>query len=416
MTEILHLKKEVREIAGQLTIAGSKSESNRLLILKKLYAPNIEIQGLSNSRDTQIMINALNSTSEIIDVEDAGTAMRFLLAYFAMSSQNVIVLKGSPRMHQRPIGILVEVLQKLGAKIEYLGSQNFPPLKIYASQLNADEIEIDSGVSSQFVSALMMIGPKLPNGLKIKLRGHTVSKPYINLSAQLMNKMGLAVEIEEEQIILKKEKESLLKNISVEADWSSASYWFLMASLCEKAKIELKGFQKQSLQGDSVIREIFLKLGVKSTFQDASLLLEKSETSLPQMLNFKLIDSPDLAQTLVVSMAALGIKGKISGLQTLKIKETDRLLALKTELEKTGAIIGIGDDYLEIEKGISHLKDIVFETWSDHRMAMSLASLALYSPISIKNPEVVNKSYPHFWEDMKKMGFQFQPNSLGYIN
>ncbi len=406
MPELLNIEKGPNEIKGQINISGSKSESNRLLILKHLYFPNLKIQGLSTSNDTHLMQKALESNGTEIDVEDAGTSMRFLLAYFSLSTTKPITLKGSPRMHKRPIGILVNELRSLGAKIEYLEKENYPPLRIYPSPVNGNTITIESGISSQYISALMMIAGKLPKGIRINLKGKTVSKPYIELTGNLMQKLGFEVVLNDEFIKIEGQSNFQEKSIQVEPDWSSASYWYLMVCLSTKASLKLRGFKENSFQGDKSLVDLFLKLGVRSIFHENYLLLEKVEMDLPKNLNFDLIDSPDLAQSIIVAMAALGILGEISGLQTLKIKETDRLQALKVELEKTGAQITIGKDFLKIERGISTLENVKFETWSDHRMAMSLAALSMISPISIQNPEVVNKSYPNFWEDMKLLGFE----------
>lgn len=407
MPENLFIKRAPKEFKGQINISGSKSESNRLLILKHLYAKTLKIKGLSTSNDTQLMMSALASKENVIDVEDAGTGMRFLLAYFSVLTQENITLKGSARMHQRPIGVLVKELRNLGAKIEYLERENYPPLKIYPSSLKGNTITIESGISSQYISALMMIAGKLPIGIHINLKGKTVSKPYLELTAYLMRELGLEVEINEKFIKVDSLVKIIKDSIRVEPDWSSASYWYLMVCLAPRASLKLSGFKEDSFQGDKRLIGLFSKFGIRSTFQDNFLLLEKINVDLPKQMNLDLIQCPDLAQSIVVAMSALDITGKISGLQTLKIKETDRLLALKTELEKTGAQISIGDDFLIVEKGISSLDGVAFKTWSDHRMAMSLAALSIISPISIQHPEVVNKSYPNFWEDMKQIGFEF---------
>lgn len=408
MPEILKIKKGPDEIYGQLEISGSKSESNRFLILKNLYLSSLKIKGLSSSNDTQLMINALETKEGIIDVEDAGTAMRFLLAYFSIKAKKPIILKGSARMHQRPIGVLVKELQNLGARIEYMEKENFPPLKILPSELKGQSISIDSGISSQYISALMMIGASLPNGFIINLNGETVSRPYIELTSKLMGEMGFKIKTQENSIKVERAPENLKSEVEIEADWSSASYWYLMVCLSKNARLKLLGFKSNSYQGDQEVQNLFLKLGVKSTFENGFLILEKIEIEFPSELNLNLIKCPDLAQSLIVAMAALRIPGKISGLQTLKIKETNRLEALKTELEKTGAKISISDDFFQLIQGIKSLENLEFETWSDHRMAMSLAAFSMIAPISIREPDVVKKSYPNFWLDMKKIGFNFQ--------
>lgn len=395
-------------VIGKIQVPGSKSEANRLLLLRQLYFPELEITGLSSSRDTQILQRIIGGykSNPHLDAQDAGTAMRFTTAFLA-SQPGKWRLHGSERMHERPIGILVEALRQLGAKINYLQKQGFPPLEIEGKNLEGGEIDIDGSQSSQFISALMMIGPAMAKGLKIHVPGFSVSTPYIYLTANIMRKLGLRVTVLGEEVIvpaleLPPEPPEVF---GVEPDWSAASYWYLIALLADKAEIYLPGFHQYSLQGDSFVANLFAPLGVDSHFIGAGFRLKKSEPKQTEF-DINLIHNPDLAQTMAVAFAAKGMKARIKGLQTLRIKETDRLQALKTELEKTGAVIEIGDDYLIVKSGIKEVSGVSFKTYHDHRMAMALAPLALLGEIEIEDPQTVEKSYGSFWEDLEKVKFR----------
>lgn len=400
----LRLSHPTKKIIGKINIPGSKSESNRLLVLKHLYFPELSIQNLSDSRDASLMKKALSSKSHKINVGDAGTVMRFLTAFSSVNTNREVVLSGTDRMHERPVGILVDALRKLGAQVEYLDKEGFPPLKIIGKELSGGEIEINGSVSSQFISALMMIGPKMPQGLKLHLKGFSVSAPYIYLTANLMRRLGFEVHVNGETVWVGNKIPQSLQEITVEPDWSAASYWFLMVLLAQKAEIYLPGFRQYSLQGDAFVSGLFEPLGVESHFIGSGFRLKKGEIK-QERFSLNLIHNPDLAQTMAVAFAAKNIPAKITGLQTLHIKETDRLLALKTELEKTGAEIHIGDDFLEVKSGIKSLENTSFQTYDDHRMAMAFAPLALLKPVYIENPGVVAKSYQSFWKDLEKVGF-----------
>lgn len=395
------------KVIGKIQVPGSKSEANRLLVLRQLYFPNLEIKGLSSSRDTHILTRLLidYNKNNKLNAEDAGTAMRFATAFLA-SQEGQWTLSGSERMHERPIGILVESLQKLGAEIEYLDEEGFPPLKITGQKLAGGEIEVDGSQSSQFISALMMIGPAMEEGLKIYIPGFSVSTPYIYLTANIMRKLGLKVTVLGEEIIIPPKDQELMapQTFSIEPDWSAASYWYLIALLADKAEIYLPGFHQYSLQGDSFVANLFAPLGIDSHFIGAGFRLKKAEIKQSEF-DINLVHNPDLAQTMAVAFAATGLKARIKGLQTLRIKETDRLQALKTELEKTGAEIEIGEDYLKVNKGVQYVKGICFKTYNDHRMAMALAPLALLGEIEIENPQTVQKSYGSFWQDLEKVKF-----------
>lgn len=406
--QTLKLSHPTKKVIGKIEVPGSKSESNRLLLLKYLYFPGLDIGRISNSRDSIYMEKGLRAQGNKINVGDAGTAMRFLTAFYATQKGKEVVLSGTARMHQRPIGILVDALKKLGADIQYLQNEGYPPLKVKGAKLTGGILPIDGSVSSQFISALMMIGPGMEQGLTLKIKGFSVSTPYIYLTANLMRRLGFEVQVSGEEVIINSTLPKGVNSFPVEPDWSAASYWFLMSLLAEKAEIYLPGFRQYSLQGDAFVSGLFEPLGVESHFIGSGFRLKKGAQT-QERFSINLIHNPDLAQTMAVAFAAKNIPARISGLQTLRIKETDRLAALKTELEKTGAVIDIGDDYLEIKSGLQKLEGITFKTYEDHRMAMSLAPLALLAPISIQHPEVVSKSYQNFWADLQKVGFE-----LGY--
>lgn len=384
---------------------GSKSESNRLLILKHLYFPDLEIQNLSDSRDTDLMLRNLKERGNFYNVGDAGTVMRFITACLAVKPHQEFVVQGSERMHQRPVGILVDALRTLGADIEYLGKEAYPPLKIHGKKLAGGEISMDASVSSQFITALMLIAPGFEHGLRINLKGLSVSAPYIYLTANLMRRLGFKLRVNGDAVEVDPFVPEAPAGFAVEPDWSAASYWFLISLLAEKSEIYLPGFRQYSLQGDAFVSGLFEPLGVESYFIGSGFRLHKTKLA-QQQFSINLIHNPDLAQTMAVAFAAKNIPAKITGLQTLRIKETDRLEALKKELEKTGARLETGEDYLEVKEGIQNLKAVSFETYDDHRMAMALSPLALLGDIEIRNPGVVVKSYQSFWHDLEKVGFQ----------
>ncbi|MGB0178094.1 MAG: 3-phosphoshikimate 1-carboxyvinyltransferase, partial [Owenweeksia sp.] len=342
------------------------------------------------------------------DVGDAGTTMRFLTAFCSIQDGRETLLSGSKRMHERPIGVLVEALRKLGADITYQGEKGFPPLLIKGVALPGGTVDLDSTVSSQFISALMMIGPAMPQGLTLKMTGFSVSAPYIYLTANLMRRMGFRVRVKGETVEIENYIPKSPAEFYVEPDWSSASYWFLIGLLAKRAEIYLPGFRQHSLQGDAFVSGLFMPLGLESHYIGSGFRLRKGAPDRQGTYQLSLIHNPDLAQTLAVAFAALNIPVSIKGLQTLRIKETDRLSALRTELEKTGAEVETGDDYLTIHRGIQSLEGVVFETWDDHRMAMAFAPLALLNPIRIKGPDVVAKSYASFWSDLEKVGFEIR--------
>ena len=392
---------------SKIIITGSKSETNRLLLLKALY-PNIVIENASNSDDSEVMNSALTSNNQTIDVHHAGTAMRFLTAYFASQESKTVLLTGSSRMKERPIKILVDALKKLGAEIEYLENDGFPPIKITGQELTATRVSLPANVSSQYISALLLIAPSLQNGLELELIGEITSASYINMTLKLLQEIGVKTSFVGNLIIVKpKSQDPKPKTIIVESDWSSASYYYSIIALSkEGTKIELSSFKENSLQGDAVLATIYQQMGVETHFEDGKIKLIKNAKPINQNLKLDLNCAPDIAQTIAVTAFGLGISCELTGLQTLKIKETDRLEALQNELSKLGASISITDDSLQIEPTNSINSNQNIATYNDHRMAMAFAPLALKTNINIENAEVVSKSYPNFWSDLKKVGFE----------
>ncbi len=402
------LKNSSKNCFGTLRIYGSKSESNRLLILQTLF-PGIEIKNISDSEDTKILFNALSSESNKIDVNHAGTAMRFLTALFSSIPGRSIILTGSNRMQQRPIKILVDALNSLGANINYVNKNGFPPIKIIGRELTDRKVFLEADVSSQYISALMLIAPSLKNGMEINLKKQIVSKPYIEMTKDLMNYFGIKVLQTKNKIEIKPIVTIENKIRQVESDWSSASYYFSIVSLSEQAKISLKRFKPKSLQGDSILVSIYKKLGVETAFiKDEMIISKVPDFVLPKSISLNLNNSPDIAQTIAVSCFGLGVNCELSGLKTLKIKETDRLIALKNELEKLGADVNVKKDCISVNPQNSIKKDIIINTYNDHRMAMAFAPLGLKTRITIKNPMVVTKSYPLFWDHLHQIGFKIE--------
>ena len=404
---IYHLSKNNKTINGVLEIGGSKSESNRLLMLRK-YLSDFKITNLSKSDDTKTLIDALINTNKIIDVHHAGTAMRFLLSYYASKPNSEVTLTGSARMKSRPISILVKALRDLGAKIEYKEKEGYPPIKITGKKIISNQVSLPGNVSSQYISSLMMLGVKLDNGIKLNLEGSITSKPYILMTKKLIEKIGYNVIINNDQIEVLGNNKSLDKIVEVESDWSSASYFYSIVAFSKDAKITLKTFKRNSIQGDSIISEIYQKLGVETRYEKDYIIISKNKTAnLPKRLKLNLSDSPDLAQTIAVTCLGLGIECELSGLHTLKIKETDRIEALKKEFIKLGVDNIKTSDNTIYFKGDQQLNNnIKIETYQDHRMALSFAALAVIIDISIESPNVVSKSFPNYWKNLKTLGFK----------
>ena len=402
----INIQKSKLRSHQEIQITGSKSESNRLLLLQALY-PQLSIENLSNSDDSVLMQKALASNESVIDIHHAGTAMRFLTAYLSVQEGEEVVITGSSRMKGRPIKILVEALISLGADITYLENDGFPPLKIVGKKLTKHKVALDANVSSQYISALLLIASKLDNGLELTLNGKITSVPYIKMTLSLLNEIGVETNFIENIISVKPNNSNLLpQTLTVESDWSSASYFYSVIALSDVGtEITIASYKKESLQGDSVLAEIYQSFGVTTHYNSNSIRLVKTEETQTSNLKFHLSDAPDIAQTIAVTAFGLGVECYLTGLHTLKIKETDRLVALKTELEKLGAQIDITLDSLLVKTSYKIKTNISIATYNDHRMAMAFAPLGLKSDLTIKNADVVSKSYPQFWEDFKSIGF-----------
>ncbi len=402
----LSIKGSNLPVDATINLVSSKSESNRALIINALAGFSGELKNLSAARDTQTMKSLLNSGEMVANVIDAGTTMRFLASYFAVSGFHKI-LTGTPRMCERPIGILVEALRKLGANINYEAEEGFPPLKIGDFEYSGVEtLEMRGDVSSQFISSIMMIANKLPKGLIIQLIGEVGSKPYIEMTAAQMRMFGanVACNWQNNQITITNAP-YYSSTFAVESDWSGASYWFSVVALAQNAQLKVLGLKQNSLQGDSAIVHIMSQLGVSTRFDEEGVVLTKIDSKSEVEIDFT--NCPDLCQTIAVVCAAKSIKATFTGIESLKVKETDRVLALQNELAK------IGTTLVEIESNHKYiltpgvwmqLKPTEFDTYDDHRMAMAFAPLGLLQPIIIDNPDVVAKSYPSFWEDFRKVG------------
>jgi len=406
----IYIQKSTIEPSSEIQITGSKSESNRLLILQKLY-PNICIENLSNSDDSQLMQKALGSNNGVIDIHHAGTAMRFLTAYFSIQEGRETILTGSSRMKERPIAILVDALNSLGADISYLEKEGFPPLKIKGKKFVNQKVVLSANVSSQYISALILIASKLEHGIEIILEGKITSVPYIKMTLSLLDALDIENAFTGNTITVKPKTTNVKsKTVIVESDWSSASYFYSIVALSPVGtKIKLSSYKENSLQGDSVLAEIYNQFGVTTSFQNNAILLQKvTIVNDKSIIQLDLSNAPDIAQTVAVTTFGLGLGCVLTGLHTLKIKETDRLEALKTELTKLGANISVTNDKLSLENATKIISNVDIETYNDHRMAMAFAPLAIKTPIAIKDAEVVSKSYPDFWNDLGQLGFKFK--------
>lgn len=393
-------------INTNILLPSSKSICNRALIIKALSNYDGKIENLSDCDDTFVMVRALSEMTDTIDIMAAGTAMRFLTAYLSVTDGERIIT-GTERMRQRPIKILVDALRSLGADIEYVENEGFPPLKIRGKELNGNMISLPGDISSQYISALMMIGPTLKNGLTLNLTGDIVSKPYINLTIQIMKEFGANAEWTDEDTISISNETYKPTPYYVESDWSAASYWYEMTALSDNARVELPGLFEKSFQGDSKVAELFEQLGVRTEYGNKNVVLSKNGKVTDRM-EYDFVNQPDLAQTFVVTCCMMGIPFCFSGLQSLKIKETDRMVALINEMKKLGYVISESNGSVLSWNGERCEGDInpAIDTYEDHRMAMAFAPAALkLKNIIINNPQVVSKSYPGFWKDLTKAGF-----------
>lgn len=395
-------------LKSDIKITGSKSETNRLLLLRAIF-PNISIKNLSNSDDAQAMEKGLKVKTGEVDIHHAGTAMRFLTAYFASQEGKEVVLTGSKRMTERPIQVLVEALQGLGADIEYLKNHGYPPIKIRGKELTKNKASLPANISSQYISALLLIAPGLKNGLELELIGKITSVPYIKMTLGLLTQIGVKNSFEGNTVKVSPMPQVGPMQIVVESDWSSASYFYSIVALADVGtEIMLSAYKKDSLQGDSVLSKIYKQLGVETFFDGNRIRLSKLSDLKPETLNLELSNAPDIAQTIAVTCFGLGIGCHLTGLHTLKIKETDRLEALKIELSKLGANISVSDKDLTLRPTSTINSEVAIDTYNDHRMAMAFAPLALKTDILINDAEVVSKSYPDFWKDLESLQFQIR--------
>ncbi len=395
----LRLKHFSGQIDDEIQITGSKSESNRLLILQQLY-PNLKVLNLSNSDDTNLMLKALANKGAEINIGHAGTTMRFLTSLLSIQEGKEVILTGSGRMKERPIQILVNALRTLGADISYTENEGFAPLLIKGKKLEGGKVRIDGNVSSQYISSLLLIAPSLAKGIEIEFDGAITSVPYIKMTLSLLEELGIPTSFSGQKITVASKDKIQDTTVTVESDWSSASYYYSLVALSEGGKIILNSYKQKSLQGDSVLAEIYKSFGVKTTFSEHSIQLEKrKDFENPTTVAFDLIKAPDIAQTIAVTCFGMGISCDLSGLHTLKIKETDRLVALENELTKLGAEIEVTNETLHLKASRKIKSDVSIATYQDHRMAMAFAPLLLKTSLRIEEANVVSKSYPTFWED-----------------
>jgi 3-phosphoshikimate 1-carboxyvinyltransferase len=417
---IYRLSKKDKNVKGVIELESSKSISNRVLIINKLCKDSFEIKRLSGAKDTQTLLRLLSQKESTFDAGHAGTTFRFMTAFLA-TQNGTQIMTGSERMQQRPIADLVSALNLLGADIQYLKNEGYPPLQINAPKAFGEnnKLTISASVSSQFITALLLIAPTLPKGLILTLEGNVVSRSYIEMTLVLMQNFGVSHTWEGDTIsILPQEYQA--KNFIVESDWSAASYYFSVAAFADDLELQLIGLQENSLQGDSAIVGMMQQFGVQTTFTETGLILTKKGEKTT-MFEQDFLLCPDIAQTLAVACAGTGITGLFSGLETLRVKETDRILALKNELSKVNTRFyalpkrfsqKTNVEYFMTEEKANWSGTPIFATYEDHRMAMSFAPLAMFAPIKIEHPNVVEKSYPTFWEDLKKLGFEYlqEPN------
>lgn len=399
-----------KQLHARIKITGSKSESNRSLLLAALY-DGITIENTSNSDDARVMTEGLRKTSGTVDIHHAGTAMRFLTGYFSGQEGKNVLLTGSKRMTERPIKILVDALLALGADISYEKEEGYPPIRIHGKTLIRDKVSLPANVSSQYISSLLLIAPSLKNGLELELIGKITSVPYIKMTLGLLDELGVPNSFEGNLIKVSPKASVPPTRLVVESDWSSASYYYsIVAMAAIGSEITLSAYKKNSLQGDSVLAELYTYFGVETAFEQNTITLKKVSEPKAETVSFDLANAPDIAQTIAVTTFGLDMGCHLTGLHTLKIKETDRLEALYAELSKFGANIAVTDESLTIKPSQTFKKDVAVDTYNDHRMAMAFAPLAMKTALYINDAEVVSKSYPDFWKDLK--GLQFKVTEL----
>lgn len=395
-----------KNIHSAIQLGGSKSISNRLLILNALFDNQIKLKNVSDAEDTDLLQKALSNPNEkIVDIHHAGTAMRFLTSYLSLLNEEKI-LTGSARMKQRPIGILVEALRSMGISIEYMENEGFPPLKILPSSFKTNKVQIQANTSSQFITSLLLIGSKLPNGLELELVGKITSLPYLEMTLTMLNQLGIDAKRNDNLITIQQKIDFIPQNFTIESDWSSASYHYSIAAISDSCEMEISYLFENSLQGDRRIATIYKEnFGINTEFKNEKVFLTKiKDFKYPKKIELNLNDCPDVAQTIAVTSTALKIPTLLTGLETLKIKETDRIIALYNELKKCGTESIPTDSTLELTK-FNEINTIPFiNTYNDHRMAMAFAPIALIHSVEFENPMVVEKSYPRFWKDMERLG------------
>ncbi|MBY5958264.1 3-phosphoshikimate 1-carboxyvinyltransferase [Membranicola marinus] len=414
--QVINISLDRESLEGEIALDGSKSISNRALIIQALTEMPKPIHHLSTSNDTKALQHILNSSGDVFDAGAAGTTFRFLTAYLAASGKSC-TLTGSERMKQRPIGELVEALRTLGANITYLGEPGYPPLRFEPATLTKNSVlPIASHISSQFISALLLIAPTLPGGLTLQLGGEMVSRSYIELTLQVMQAYGVRYEWKDNEITVPHQSYQG-KEFTVESDWSAASYYYSIAALSDSCRLQLHGLNEKSFQGDAVLPELYESFGVHTTYTSAGITLTKTSPLVPASFEHNFILCPDIAQTIAVTCAGLGTDGLFSGLQTLSIKETDRIAALKTELAKLNVSFTkmppkfsplTGEEFYLVSGKAAFPETVTFPTYEDHRMAMAFAPLAVLHPVRIEEPDVVRKSYPDFWLDLERLGFSVE--------
>lgn len=416
--KVIQVSKADRRIEGRIRLAGSKSISNRALIVQALCSDDFPIEGLANAKDTVTLQALLNSEEETLDVGAAGTTFRFLTAYLS-TIPGTQILTGSERMKQRPIGVLVEALRKLGAVVEYVGEEGYPPLRIGESSDFGREaqLRIPASTSSQYITALLLLGPTLPQGITLELDGKIVSRPYIEMTLGLMAHFGVEHQWEGNTIRVTHQAYQA-RPFRVEADWSAASYYYSLAALSDSCDLQLDGLFADSFQGDAVLQEVYTTFGIKTTFNETGLHLHKpAGAPVPPLFEYDFLSCPDIAQTVAVSCSGLGTQGLFTGLETLRIKETDRIAALQNELGKVNSFFSAlpprlsgqaEQKYFMLDGKANWEVPPTFATYEDHRMAMAFAPLGMLGSIQIAEPEVVVKSYPDFWHDLEQLGFQIE--------
>ncbi|WP_295793802.1 3-phosphoshikimate 1-carboxyvinyltransferase [Mucilaginibacter sp.] len=419
------LTKTSKTTKGTVQLTGSKSECNRALIIEALSNGKVKVENISDAADAQTLSEVLSRKSEVlsqkandsgletqdlklVDIGPAGTAMRFLTAYFTLQDEEVI-LTGSARMKQRPIGVLVDALRELGAQIDYVENEGFPPIKLKGSLAQqSNKVSIKGNISSQYITALLLIAARLPLGLELHIEGDLTSRPYVEMTLAMLQTAGIQHKWVDNVISIEPQ-EFKPTSIYIEPDWSAASYWYAIAALSDEAELFLPGLTQYSLQGDSVITEIMANFGITSQFKDGGVYLQKEVKPVFRKI-FDMKECPDLAQTVIVVCAALGHEATFTGLETLKIKETDRIKALQNELAKIGVKLVEKGQVYKLDCSEKQIPDRIFvNTYDDHRMAMAFAPLALVVPeVEIEDADVVEKSYPAFWKDLEKAGFEVE--------